>query len=123
MTDHFTDKVPNFKRDHGMSNPPRTIHPTVQENIDPDDMTRVMPQFVPQRVRIDEAHEIARESSSAARAMLDGYGTMCDFQVDYLQRCIFDSVQQILLGQDAWNWQYRYEYAFARGEVPDPRED
>ena len=120
MSDHFGDKVPDFKADHYMI---QQHAPVTMENIDPDDLVRLIPQFVPVQVSHESANTIAREVSSSARAMLVGHTDMSDFQLDYLQRCIRDAVQQMMLGQDVWQWQIRYEQAFARGEVPDTRED
>ncbi len=120
MTDHFSDKVPDFKAEHHMT---QKHAPVTQENVDPDDLTRAIPQFVPVQVTPGAAHKIAQSAACYARDMMESLTEMSDFQSKYLERCIFDAAQQMMLGQDVWNWQYRYESAFARGEVPDPRED
>lgn len=116
--DYFGDKVPDFKKDHmqGLQvNAPMT---TPREDV--DDPATMLPKFVPVQVAIDMSHSIANSATNATRDALHDLG-MSAFQVDYITRCIFDATQQLLLGQDAWNWDWRYADAVARGQVPDPR--
>lgn len=66
--DHFGGKVPDFKTEHKMV---QNHTPMTQENVDPDDLTRVLPNFIPVQVTAESANAIARESSSAAKAQWD----------------------------------------------------
>lgn len=120
MGDHFGDKVPDFKKQHQMT---QRHAPLTEEIVDPDDLLRVMPHFVPTQTSPATANEIAIKAAEAAKSQMESLTEMSDFQLNYLQRCIYDAVQQMMLGQDMWSWQFRYEHAFARGDVPDPRAD
>lgn len=108
-------KVPDFQT-------PIAPEPTLAKIQNFEEPATLLPKFIPGEVNPVESHNVAHEVSNHLSALLYG-GKLSDFQIQYLRRYAYSSIQAMLINQDSWEWQERYEHAVALGELPDPRNE